>query len=161
MTPDDGRLRVLTITQPHASLVAVGAKRIETRGWSTRWRGQLAIAAGASLPPFVQRLGGADPISMALARGGIHAVHDLPLGRVLAVVDVLDVISTTDVRMDRLLLANEFEARFGDYSSGRFGWHLGGLLPLAEPVPVRGRQRIWFAPDDVAAAVRAQIGEAS
>jgi hypothetical protein len=36
-------MRCLTLTQPWATLVAVGAKQVETRNWSTRYRGRLAI----------------------------------------------------------------------------------------------------------------------
>lgn len=39
-------MRCLTLTQPWATLVAIGAKRIETRSWSTSYRGPLAIHAG-------------------------------------------------------------------------------------------------------------------
>lgn len=40
-------VKALTIRQPWASLIAAGVKTIETRGWSTRYRGPLAIHAGA------------------------------------------------------------------------------------------------------------------
>jgi hypothetical protein len=42
-------MKGLTLTQPWATLVAIGAKRIETRSWPTRYRGLLAIHAGAGL----------------------------------------------------------------------------------------------------------------
>jgi activating signal cointegrator 1 len=38
-------VKALTLTQPWASLVAIGAKQIETRTWSTRYRGRVAIHA--------------------------------------------------------------------------------------------------------------------
>ena len=36
------------------------------------------------------------------------------------------------------------EALFGDYSPGRFGWQLGDVRVLAQPVAVRGLQGLWF-----------------
>ena len=39
-------MKALTLTQPWATLVAMGAKRIETRSWTTNYRGPLAIHAG-------------------------------------------------------------------------------------------------------------------
>jgi hypothetical protein len=39
-------MKALTIRQPWASLVATGVKTIETRSWSTKYRGPLAIHAG-------------------------------------------------------------------------------------------------------------------
>lgn len=41
-------MRALTIRQPWATLIARGAKTIETRSWSTKYRGPLAIHAGQS-----------------------------------------------------------------------------------------------------------------
>ena len=43
-------MKALTLTQPWASLVAIGAKRIETRSWSTPYRGLLAIHAAKGFP---------------------------------------------------------------------------------------------------------------
>ena len=44
-------MKVLTLTQPWATLVAIGAKHIETRSWATSYRGPLAIHAGKGLGP--------------------------------------------------------------------------------------------------------------
>ncbi len=44
-------MRTLTLTQPWATLVALGAKTIETRSWQTSYRGPLAIHAGQGLGP--------------------------------------------------------------------------------------------------------------
>lgn len=39
-------MKAVTLTQPWATLVAIGAKQIETRSWPTNYRGPLAIHAG-------------------------------------------------------------------------------------------------------------------
>lgn len=44
-------MKVLSVLQPWASLIAIGAKRYETRSWRTDHRGPIAIRlqeAGAS-----------------------------------------------------------------------------------------------------------------
>lgn len=46
-------MKALTLHQPWASLVALGVKTIETRSWATRYRGPLAIHAGATRPPLM------------------------------------------------------------------------------------------------------------
>lgn len=43
-------MKALTLWQPWASLIAVGAKTIETRGWATNYRGPLAIHAAKRRP---------------------------------------------------------------------------------------------------------------
>ncbi|KQO04623.1 hypothetical protein ASF12_13925 [Paenibacillus sp. Leaf72] len=40
-------MKAITIIQPWATLIAIGAKQYETRGWSTKHRGALAIHAGS------------------------------------------------------------------------------------------------------------------
>lgn len=42
--------RAITIRQPWASLIAAGVKTIETRSWSTRYRGPLLVHAGKHRP---------------------------------------------------------------------------------------------------------------
>jgi activating signal cointegrator 1 len=48
---------VLTLTQPYAALVALGAKTFETRDWGTRYRGTLLIHAGKGLGPVRGKAG--------------------------------------------------------------------------------------------------------
>lgn len=43
-------MKALTLYQPWATLVALGVKTIETRSWATKYRGPLAIHAGARRP---------------------------------------------------------------------------------------------------------------
>ena len=50
-------MKVLTLTQPWATLVAIGAKRIETRSWATKYRGPLLIHAAAGLGPVGGKFG--------------------------------------------------------------------------------------------------------
>ena len=49
MTETTATTKALTIAQPWATLVAIGAKQIETRSWQTNYRGDIAIHAGKGL----------------------------------------------------------------------------------------------------------------
>lgn len=42
-------MKAITIIQPYATLIAVGEKGLETRGWPTKHRGELAIHAGMKI----------------------------------------------------------------------------------------------------------------
>lgn len=53
-------MKALTLWQPWASLVALGVKTVETRSWSTPYRGPLAIHAAATPDGFDQLPGDAD-----------------------------------------------------------------------------------------------------
>jgi hypothetical protein len=94
-------MKALTLHQPWASLVAVGAKTIETRSWSTRYRGPLAIHAakmstGPVLMDGVRVLNDAgyqeNPATRSFAGPSRH--QPLPLGAILATCTLVDVVAT-------------------------------------------------------------------
>jgi hypothetical protein len=45
-------MKALTVRQPHAQLIALGVKTIETRSWATKYRGPLLIHAGKAAPNY-------------------------------------------------------------------------------------------------------------
>jgi hypothetical protein len=133
-------MRCLTLFQPWATLIALDAKRYETRSWATSYRGPLAIHA-AKRPPEVVRE--AMPI---LAR--CHLWRDpltspglpaLPLGAVVCIVELVAIYSTTAI-VDRL---SEQERAFGDYSPDRYAWQLELVEVFKRPIPARGAQGLW------------------
>jgi hypothetical protein len=50
-------LATISLWQPFASLIAIGAKTIETRHWSTKHRGPMAIHAAKREPKHGERIG--------------------------------------------------------------------------------------------------------
>lgn len=134
-------MKCLSLMQPFATLVAIGAKRIETRAWATTWRGPLAIHASARFPPATRALCAQGPFAAALAQAGIHNPAGLPLGAVVAVCRLADCRRITGG--DR---PPEPEASFGDYTPGRWAWVLDDVVMLTAPVPARGRLGLWEWP---------------
>jgi hypothetical protein len=128
-------VKALTLWQPWASLVVHGVKRYETRSWSTRHRGLLAIHSAKR----AMSAGEFERFAALLVPLGYERAKDLPRGRVLGTVEVVSVQRTTEIR-DRL---DAPELLLGDYSSGRYAWELGDPHMLPVPVPVRGRQGLW------------------
>lgn len=49
-------MKALTLQQPWATLVAIGAKKIETRSWKTNYRGEIAIHVSKHLNPVSRSL---------------------------------------------------------------------------------------------------------
>ena len=74
-------MRCITIRQPWATLIAIGEKRLETRGWKTNYRGELAIHAGKRVD-LVACL--AEPVRSLLEASGYTAAN-LPTGAVVAI----------------------------------------------------------------------------
>jgi hypothetical protein len=127
-----------------AALIALGAKRYETRGWTTAHRGLLAIHAGRKAPdaallarePFASALRG------ALARG------TLPRGAVVALVRLVEIVPITPEFVATIALA---ERAFGDYGPGRWAWRLAVVNVLDPPIPASGALGLWQwdAPPDL------------
>lgn len=147
-------MKALTLWQPWASLVAMGEKRVETRSWSTRYRGELAIHAAANIPPkwlgasrhqpdFRNEL--ADVLNCRRdsdERGGMHvnsAIMSLPRGAVLCVVKLVGIEETSVVRET----LPEHELIFGNYEDGRYAWFFEIAKVLDEPIPAKGNRLLW------------------
>lgn len=136
-------MKTISLWQPWASLIAIGAKRIETRHW----------AAPANV--IGQRIG----IHAAKTTSHLHVcdtepfsnyISDsraLPFGALVATA-VLDRCTEMTERAIRELQARlPDEAEFGLYEPGRFAWVLRDVVALGEPIPYRGMQGFFEFPD--------------
>lgn len=147
-------MKAITIIQPWATLIALEEKRFETRSWSTKHRGEIAIHAGKK----IDKAACEEPeIKAALARHG-YTVDNLPTGAVLAIAYLNDVwsisrpfgdrgiveLKSNDTGLNRLW-AGKFpdEYHFGDYSNGRFAWEMKDIEQFEIPVPAKGQQGLW------------------
>lgn len=176
-------MKFLTIRQPWASLISLGVKRIETRSWSTSFRGPLAIHAGKAKPSRdLVRMGqwltrwdyGEGRYVMS---DGLGKWVALPLGAVVAVCDLIDVVPIHPIlspaadrwvsvlrrrsgpddaylrsRDERGSVTDRVvtdQLPFGDFTPGRFAWLLGNVRPI-DPVPMKGAQGLRDLPADVA-----------
>jgi activating signal cointegrator 1 len=164
-------MRALSLTQPWASLVALGEKRIETRSWPTSYRGPLAIHAAKGFPKPCRDLCAQEPFASALRHSGVGGLglltpaKALPLGAILAVVTVVDCLPTVNAELafqavEQLDPPEEGDVRrvereraFGDYSPGRYAWVLEDARALREPVEARGALGLWNLPATVQALV--------
>ena len=156
-------MKALTLTQPWATLVAIGAKRFETRDWSTGYRGPLLIHAAKNWKHEDRLLCHQSPFQECLRDAGIEHTSQLPFGSVVATAMLVLVVSV-DLKHFRQIFddeAAEHEYAFGNYSSGRFAWRLERVQPLQTPIPCRGMLGLWTPSDDVIAAVREQLRSAA
>jgi activating signal cointegrator 1 len=156
-------VKALTMTQPWATLVAIGENSIETRSWGTRYRGPLAVHAAKGFPRDARELCRVSPYRQALARHSYVDAGDLPLGAVIAVATLDDVIRfTTRSRADARIRARRGElprneADFGDFSAGRYGWVLEDVKLLEKPIPARGMLGLWKLTNKLESAIERQL----
>ena len=138
-------MKALTLTQPWATLVAIGAKKIETRSWSTNYRGPLAIHAAKGFPTWAKEECWNVEFSQPLNNAGYKifdldtGTTDLPIGALVATCNLVDVIHI--VAGVEIPLGGEWY--FGDYSIGRYMWKLENVVRLIEPIPAKGSLGLW------------------
>lgn len=134
-------MRVLSLTQPWATLVVIGAKKIETRGWNwlPTYRGPLIIHAAKSFPADCRRLCGTEPFKSALAAVG----HFLPTAVAVGIVDLVDAYRFTE----RPETVPEPERCFGDFTPGRIGLRLETPRRYQSPAPMRGALGLFKPPE--------------
>lgn len=145
-------MKAISLLQPWASLVALGAKQYETRSWATPYRGPLAIHASARFPGDLRDLCDEEPFRSLLARHGLTASR-LPLGRVLCVTRLAACAATPSL-WGRL---TEQEEALGDFSLGRFAWRLEDVRRIP-PIAARGSLGLWdWDPGDALAGVEPEV----
>jgi len=150
----------LSLWQSWASLMAAGAKKIETRSWPISYRGLVAIHAAkkwdddlaemAAGRRFREALFGSEEspkvptaTSAQIARSnGIHLAGLLPRGCFVALGKLRHCLSTTD-HSKLIPPTTSDEYHFGDYSPGRFMWVFDEIWKLSSPVYARGHQGLW------------------
>jgi len=135
-------LHALTLTQPWASLMALGAKAVETRSWRIEYRGPLAIHAAKKLPKHLDALCSQEHFRDALSAERyldrrLAPSQRFPLGQVVAVGLLEAVLPVEQVQLD------ERERAFGNYAIGRYAWVFTDLYRLRAPIPARGTLSLW------------------
>ena len=160
-------MKALTVHQPYASLLAVGAKLFETRSWYTNYRGLTAIHAAAKKPTDILSIEDVSFIRKAAEALGLESQYNiydvlnrldsLPRGKIISVGEIAHCWRCIgeDRRGDLMILKNaghsnwensyinDRELLFGDFSKGRSAWEFKNMKMLSEPIPAKGKQGLW------------------
>lgn len=129
--------KALTVLEPWAWLwCCTGIKDIETRSWSTSFRGWLWVHAGMA-PPHIAAVE-EDAIRKAL-REHRMPVSGLPLGVMLGAVYIERVVACLQIPR----AVRDREKPFGYFGYGRYGWIATRKRVLPKPLPMRGLQGLW------------------
>lgn len=156
-------MKVLTLTQPWASLVVIGAKKIETRSWKTGYRGALAIHAAKGYPKWAQDFVREEMPLKELSAFYACPEQTLPTGVIVGTCFLYDCREMVDADNNSLLdhegylnigdnpALSIMEREFGDYSEGRFAFMLRNIQMLKKPIPAKGALGLWDFPVEVPA----------
>ncbi len=146
-------MKAISLWEPWASLMAVEAKRNETRGRRTNIRGDVVICAARlrRIPPerAAAWLWSYRRMFSPGAHLNIRTLFDtLNFGHPLCVVDLYDCVPTESLKPNLLQNITLMESELGDYSPGRYAWLTRNCRRFANPFPVRGRQGFFDIPDE-------------
>lgn len=151
------KMKAISLWQPWASAIALGAKRIETRSWSTNYRGPIAIHASKrfilwEMIDCSSSWTWCGVLGWIMGRGE-RPWESLPFGAIVATAELVDCRPTGSFTVDELDTERgpdtpgglyKYTERFlGDFSPGRFGWVLANIKPLKTPIPYRGAQGLF------------------
>lgn len=135
------KIKALSLWQPHADLIALGHKTIETRTWPCRYRGSLLICASKRTSD------NADKIDYAVAMLQLPRMleREQPIlppdyqpryGVAVAIAKMVDCQQLTSSP------EHVYHSCVGS-PSGRYGYFLEEVMAIDRPFPVTGRQGIF------------------
>ena len=170
-------MRILTLWQPWASLVALGLKQNETRSWFTRYRGPIAIHAAKR--PFVSADGSKvldreahrvwlDALRLGyelklISGTGFPLAHQLPLGAVVAIAELEGCykieakslgreVNYFDGKEISAFIGNQnptqLELLVGNWAANRFAWRFEQIKAIS-PILFKGSQGLRGVPDEL------------
>ena len=127
-------MKVLSLTEPYATLIKIGKKKIETRSWKTSYRGKLYIHASSTKIPKEYKN---NTELMSLVN-----VNNLNYGHIICSCDLVDCIEMTDEFIEKVK-KNSGEYVSGIYANGRYAWILENVEIIKKPIEAKGHLGIW------------------
>lgn len=124
-------MKVITIKQPYATLIAEGIKKYEFRTWKTKYRGEILIHAGK----------GIDKKAMEKYK---HLNLKYPSGAIIARVEITDCIYVDDEFRIKLSKENPvvYEHIINDKNWDGYAFQLEEVKKI-EPIYMNGKLSLW------------------
>lgn len=127
-------MKVLSLTQPWATLICEGQKVIETRSWKTTYRGELYIHAS------MKKINMHDEHTKELL--SLIPNANMNYGNIICKCKLVDCVYMDEEFLEKIK-KDKKEYLCGEYSEGRYAWVLEDIMPLDIPIPVKGHLGIW------------------
>ena len=125
-------MKVITIKQPFATLIAEGLKEYEFRTWKTKFRGDILIHAGKGVD------------KKALKRYE-HLNLEYPSGQIIAKATITDCLYVDDNLKEQLQKKNPL-VYYGilqkDSNWDGYGFKLENIKKI-EPIEINGKLSLW------------------
>ncbi len=124
-------MKVITVKQPFASLIAAGIKCYEFRTWKTKYRGELLIHAGKGVN------------KRAMEKYKDYNL-DYPSGAIIAKVNLTDCVLIDGKMRDKLKEENAivYSSVINDTEWNGYGFKLENARKI-EPISINGKLSLW------------------
>ena len=124
-------MKVLSIKEPWASLIMNGTKKIETRSWKTKYRGEIYIHASSSKEKITK------PEVYELIKD-----MNFKCGYIICKCNLVDCIYMTDEYVNDMKTNHYEEYICGHYEVGRYAWIVEDVKVI-EPIEAKGKLGLW------------------
>lgn len=124
-------MKVLSIKEPWASLIMNGTKKIETRSWKTKYRGEIYIHASLSKGKITK------PEVYELIKD-----MNFKCGYIICKCNLVDCIYMTDEYVNDMKTNHYEEYICGHYEVGRYAW-IVEAVKVIEPIEAKGKLGLW------------------
>lgn len=124
-------MKVITIKQPFASLIAEGLKEYEFRTWKTKYRGKILIHAGKSID------------KEAMKKFEKYSMN-YPVGSIIAVADITDCVYIDNQMKEMLNKKNPlvYSGVVKDSEWQGYGFKLENVRKI-KPIEINGKLSLW------------------
>ena len=126
---EDCRMKVITLKQPWATLVAEGLKKYEFRSWKFNYRGEILIHAGKG-------------VDKEAIKKFEHLNLNYPQSKIIAKVKILDCIELNDEINIQIIEENELVYGHKHDRTG-YAWKLEVVEKIEDDKVISGKQGIW------------------
>lgn len=124
-------MKVITIRQPWATLIAEGYKEYEFRTWKTNYRGDILIHAGKVI----------DKKAMERFR---HLKLDYPVGKIIAKATLTDCVNVTSDFSLKLLQKDSlvYQSLIDKTNWKGYGFKIENIKKI-KPIAINGKLGLW------------------
>ena len=127
-------MKVITLKQPWATLVAEGIKKYEFRSWNTKYRGKILIHSG-----------------LGVDKEELDKFKDLnlefPKGKILAEVEIVDCLPLTDELNKKIISENNIA--YGNKIRTGYAWKLDNVRKIKSDKIIKGKLSLWDLDIDI------------
>lgn len=121
-------MKVLTLKQPWATLVAEGIKKYEFRSWKTNYRGKILIHAGSGIDKEAMK-----------KFAGLNLTF--PLKKILAEVEIVDCLFLDDELNKKIISENNIA--YGSKKREGYAWMLDNIKKINYEKEINGKLGLW------------------